>query len=280
MQEILQAKRIITVVRKGSSMPVVVEANDGKHYHLKLQGSLSSPVATLCDWLACTIGRAIGLPIIRPVAIAIDTATDNSAIDSEMKDLVAKSRGLNIAFPFYANAADFHPNDTARYPELLSRLFAFDIFLLNIDRQTTNTNILITDNHVCAFDYESSFLLMAIVNNTTPSYNNHILQQLRNNPLYNQDTALAAVQRELRALQAVSIHELLRSVPEEWIASLTTTPREYLRTVAQRIQEMAHDEELYTTLVERIHALTKETDEERKQKALANREKFKQQYLQ
>lgn len=279
MQNIfLQATRILTVIRKGSSMPIVVEANDGNNYLLKLRGSLSGPMAPLCDWLSCTMGMAIGLPVVSPTAINIDNSTDNSAIDREMKDLVSKSKGLNIAFPFYDKASDFRTTDAEAYRELLARLLAFDIFLLNIDRQAKNTNILITDNRLLSFDYESSFLLMAIFHNTTPTYNKHILQQLRNSPIFGMGLTAAVLQQELRKLQSIDVEQVVRTLPQEWLAPLTTTPQEYRHAITQEIQKAVWNEELYLALLEQMYALPEETDEERKRKATENRKRFEQSF--
>lgn len=272
---VIQGRKVLAVSRKGSSMPITIEGDDNNTYFLKLAGSLSGPLAHICDWLSCRIGNRIDLPTPIPSLVLIHEDLDTGPLDIEMKDLLRKSRGLNLAYPFYENVVDCTPELMASQTELLHRLFIFDLFLLNIDRIASNTNLLSTEGRIISFDYESSFLIMGIIQKTSYFAGPLVLKQLRHNPLFNEHITDDMVRSEFGRLRQVPIGDIVESLPEEWIQQTGQQTQPFAESLVTGLTEAIHSEEKYIELLHTLRTIPVETEEERKKRVRENRLKFK-----
>ncbi len=84
-------------IRSGSSLPLIVEADDGKRYVMKARGSGDGALASIVDWVALRLGRRLGIPALRPVLIQIGPHLVQQAEDPEIRDLLRESQGENLA---------------------------------------------------------------------------------------------------------------------------------------------------------------------------------------
>jgi hypothetical protein len=272
---IVKGRKVLAVSRKGSSMPITIEGDDNNIYFLKLAGSLSGPLAHICDWISCRIGSAIELPTAIPSVVLIHDEIDTGPLDIEMKDLLRKSRGLNLAYPFYENVQDCTPELMASQTELLHRLFIFDLFLLNIDRIASNTNLLSTEGRIISFDYESSFLIMGIIQHTSYFAGPLVLKQLRHNPLFSEHITDDMVRSEFQRLKQVPLQNIVESLPEEWIQQTGQPTRPFIESLVAGLTEAVNSEEKYVELLHTLHTVPFESEEERKKRVRENRLKFK-----
>ena len=55
--------RYITPLREGSSLPALVEADDGREYVIKFRGAGHGEKALIAELVVGEIGRALGLPV-------------------------------------------------------------------------------------------------------------------------------------------------------------------------------------------------------------------------
>ena len=99
----IQRYKILHALRSGSSTPLVVETPGGQKYLVKLCAGLSGITAILSEWLASHIGVAIGLPVQAPQLIHIDEKTPIDHLYIEYRELIQKSFGLNLAYPYNKN---------------------------------------------------------------------------------------------------------------------------------------------------------------------------------
>ncbi|MBC8447926.1 MAG: aminotransferase class I and II [Chloroflexi bacterium] len=150
------ATQYITPLREGSSLPAIVEGDDGQLYVMKFVGGGHGAKALIAELLAGEIGRALGLRVPEIVFVELDPALGPSEPDAEIHDLLAASVGLNLGLRYLPQAFAFNlllqpPPD----PDLASAIVWFDAYVTNIDRTPRNVNILIWQGELWLIDHGS-----------------------------------------------------------------------------------------------------------------------------
>lgn len=149
----LVATHIRERIRSGSSLPVVVDTDDGP-YFVKLRGTAQGPGALVAEVIAATIAEAIDLPVLpwRIVQLYADTPTDDH--NDELADLLARSIGDNLGVPFIRNARLMNADELAVVDEdLAARIVWLDWLIMNPDRSPGNPNILVKGDHFWLIDH-------------------------------------------------------------------------------------------------------------------------------
>jgi hypothetical protein len=143
MLRTVRATRYVTPLREGGSLPAIVEADDLGFYVVKFRGAGQGPLALVAEILGGEIGRALGLRVPELVLIDIDPALGRNEPDYEIRELLNRSVGLNLAMDYLPGSVMFDPaaRDTSD-PEIASRAVWFDAFITNIDRTPRNPNLL------------------------------------------------------------------------------------------------------------------------------------------
>ncbi len=141
------ATRYVTPLREGGSMPAIVEADDLGLYVLKFRGAGQGPLALVAELVAGEIGRALGLPVPELVTVAVDAALGRNEADSEIRELLKASVGINLALDYLPGSATFDPAAADATPEtidpdLASAVVWFDALVTNVDRTARNPNLL------------------------------------------------------------------------------------------------------------------------------------------
>lgn len=111
----VQAKRYVTPLREGGSLPAIVEADDLGLYVVKFRGAGQGTLALVAEWIAGEIGRLLGLRVPELVLINVDAALGRNEPDEEIRDLLQASAGLNLALDYLPGSVTFDPaaGDTA-----------------------------------------------------------------------------------------------------------------------------------------------------------------------
>src|SRR5450755_115484 len=91
------ARRYVTPLREGGSLPAIIEADDDGLYVLKFRGAGQGVKALIAEFLAGEIGRLVGLPIPEIVFVELPAELARTEPDSEIRSLIGASAGLNIA---------------------------------------------------------------------------------------------------------------------------------------------------------------------------------------
>lgn len=154
MPRTVLATRYVTPLREGGSLPAIVEADDLGLYVLKFRGAGQGPRALVAELLCAEIGRALGLPIPEVVLIEVDAALGRNEADSEIRDLLKASVGLNLALDYLPGSVTFDAaaGETAD-PFLASRTVWFDAFVTNVDRTPRNPNLLCWHRRLYLIDH-------------------------------------------------------------------------------------------------------------------------------
>ena len=143
MLRTVDATRYVTPLREGGSMPAIVEASDLGMYVLKFRGAGQGPLALVAELIAGEIGRALGLTVPELVFMEVDAALGRNEADSEIRELLRASVGLNLALDYLPGSITFDPaaKDTVE-ADLASAAVWFDAFVTNVDRTPRNPNLL------------------------------------------------------------------------------------------------------------------------------------------
>lgn len=143
MLRTVQATRYVTPLREGGSLPAIIEADDLGLYVIKFKGAGQGPLALLAELVAGEIGRVLGLHVPELVFVEMDAALGRNEPDAEIRDLLKRSVGLNLALDYLPGSTMFDPaaGDTAD-ADLASLAVWFDAFVTNIDRTPRNPNLL------------------------------------------------------------------------------------------------------------------------------------------
>jgi len=141
------ATRYVTPLREGGSMPAIVEGDDLGLYVLKFRGAGQGPLALVAELVAGEIVRALGLKVPELVLMEVDAALGRNEADSEIRELLKASVGVNLALDYLPGSATFDPAAADATPEtidadLASAVVWFDALVTNVDRTARNPNLL------------------------------------------------------------------------------------------------------------------------------------------
>jgi len=90
------ARRYVTPLREGGSLPAIIEADDDGLYVVKFRGAGQGPKALIAELLAGEIGRLAGLPVPEIVFMQLPAELARTEPDPEIQSLIQTSAGLNI----------------------------------------------------------------------------------------------------------------------------------------------------------------------------------------
>jgi hypothetical protein len=147
------ARRYVTPLREGGSLPAIIEADDEGLYVLKFRGAGQGPKALLAELLAGEVGRLAGLPIPEIVFVNLPADLARTEPDAEIQSLIKASAGLNIALDFLPGSITFDPLIFTPDPQLASAIVWFDAYVCNVDRTPRNVNMLIWHRRLWLIDH-------------------------------------------------------------------------------------------------------------------------------
>src|SRR5277367_6366618 len=101
------ARRYVTPLREGGSLPAVIEADDDGLYVLKFRGAGQGTKALTAELIAGEIARALDLPIPEIVFVTLDTDLARTEPDPEIQDLIRASGGINLGLDYLSGALAF-----------------------------------------------------------------------------------------------------------------------------------------------------------------------------
>ncbi len=153
----VKATRYVTPLREGGSLPAIVEADDCGLYVVKFRGAGQGPLALVAELVSGEIGRALGLRVPEIVLIEIDEALGRNEPDQEIRELLLKSPGLNLALDFLPGSIMFDPAAKPVVdPDIASAAVWFDALVTNVDRTPRNPNLLWWHRRLYFIDHGAS----------------------------------------------------------------------------------------------------------------------------
>jgi hypothetical protein len=236
------ARRYVTPLREGGSLPAIIEADDDGLYVLKFRGAGQGPKALIAELLAGEIGRLAGLPVPEIVFAELPAELARTEPDAEIQSLIQTSAGLNIALDYLPGSVTFDPLVFVPDAALASAIVWFDAFVCNVDRTARNVNMLIWHRRLWLIDHGASLYFHHAwdsrdrhATNSFALIKDHVLLKYADG-LANVDARMAAL------LTADKFAALVQLIPDSWLAddpgfaSKTAQREAYLNYFLLRMQ--------------------------------------------
>jgi len=213
------ATRYVAPLREGGSLPAILEADDDGLYVTKFRGAGHGPKALVAEIVAGEIGRALGLLVPDIVLVDLDPALAAGEPDAEIRELLARSAGMNLGLDFLPGALGFDPAaGFAPEPDLAADVVWFDALVTNVDRTAKNTNMLVWHRRLWLIDHGSALYIhhtwrdpVAHAVRPFPQSRDHVLLPFASS-IRDADARLAPrIGREL-------LESILEAVPDGWLA--------------------------------------------------------------
>ncbi len=219
MLRTVRATRYVTPLREGGSLPAIVEADDLGMYVLKFRGAGQGPLALVAELIAGEIGRELGLKVPELVLVEVDPALGRNEEDSEIRDLLKGSVGVNLGLDYLPGSATFdaaagEPVDA----DLASAAVWFDAYVTNVDRTARNPNLLWWHRTLYFIDHGAALYfhhnwpdLDRMAASRFPAVRDHVLLPWAER--------IEEADRRLRPkLSEALLTEIVGQVPEDWLA--------------------------------------------------------------
>ena len=157
MLRTVEITRYVTPLREGSSLPALVEADDGAEYVIKFRGAGHGAKSLIAELVAGEIGRALGLPVPELVLAELPEEIARAESHDEIRDLLGWSVGLNIGLAFVAGALGPDlARPPAEGPEWAADVVWFDDLVVNPDRTPRNANLVVHGGRTWLIDHGSA----------------------------------------------------------------------------------------------------------------------------
>src|SRR5215831_7418076 len=155
--QLIDASRILSADRRGSSWPVLVDAGDNGLWFTKLRGAGQGAGALVAEIVVAELAEAIGLTVPARSLVRLGPKIESLDRDGELRSLLDASVGVNLGFAYLDGAREIG----AAQLDLVSRddaaaIVWLDGFVLNPDRTATNPNLLWWRNRIWLIDHGAS----------------------------------------------------------------------------------------------------------------------------
>jgi hypothetical protein len=148
--------RYITPLREGGSLPAIVEADDKRLYVMKFRGAGQGVKSLIAELIGGELARRLELKVPIIVFTELDESFGRIEGDEEIQDLLKASTGLNLALAYLPEAITFDPIINKVDPLLASKIVWLDSLILNVDRTSRNTNMLMWKGDLWLIDHGAS----------------------------------------------------------------------------------------------------------------------------
>ncbi|MEO8446780.1 MAG: HipA family kinase [bacterium] len=275
----LKVLAIESILKQGSSLPAIVTSESGKKYLLKFRGAGEGSLNSISEFIAASLGNHIGLPVLKPELLTLGNDTINKVKNDELYDLIKWSEGINIGFEFIEKAVSFESSDNLKLDvEIKSLIYLYDLFLLNIDRNKGNSNVIISEGRIIATDYGSSFLIRYLINNETVVADARIIAELRRNPFYSIAPDPRLLTDRFKSVSEKILKSIVDDIPNNWIDAGLTSAVSIKKYLMENLNRLMNDPAHLSGVIRMVDQSVPVTDEERQLQRYKNLNLFKERF--
>ena len=217
MLRTVAARRYVTPLREGGSLPAIIEADDDGLYVVKFRGAGQGLKALVAETIAGELARTLGLNVPRIALLSLDAELARSEPDPEIQELIRASAGLNFAIDYLPGSVTYDPLAEVPDATLASEIVWFDAFVANVDRTPRNTNLLVWHRKFWLIDHGAALYYHHGAEDFSdraadpfPAIKDHVLLPLASR-LAEVDARMAAI------LTPEAIRGVMANVPEDWM---------------------------------------------------------------
>ena len=219
--QIVEARRVVSTDRTGSSWPVLVETSDGLRF-TKLRGAGQGTGALVAEIIVGALADALGLNVPARSLVRIPRDIESVDRNDELRWLLDASDGINLGFAFLDGARnlDAAQVDTVNRDDAAAIVW-LDGLVMNPDRTHRNPNLmwwrdrlwLIDHGAALGFQYAWSSVSELSTGLPMPTHEPHLLRD-RVADLHEWDEIFAA------RLTRDVIDDAVAQVPDDFLAPL------------------------------------------------------------
>lgn len=209
--------RYVTPLREGGSLPAIAEADDEFFYVVKFRGAGQGRKALIAELIGGEMARILGLKVPEIVFANLDEAFGRTEPDEEIQDLLRASVGLNLGLHYLSGSITYDPAVTQIDQKLASRIVWLDAFLMNVDRTSRNTNMLLWHKELWLIDHGAALYFHHSWNSWKEQAIKPFLL-IKDHVLLPQASELDAVNKEfLQIISKEKIENIVALIPDEWL---------------------------------------------------------------
>jgi hypothetical protein len=148
----VQARKVLSAFRQGSSWPVIVDAG-ARRVFTKLHATAHGTAPLVAEIVVGELADALG--IATPARCLVEMAPGIESVDphQELLDLLKRSHGLNLGFEVLEGYRDVKVADARQIrPTQAAPIIWLDALVENPDRTEQNPNLMIKAGHVSLID--------------------------------------------------------------------------------------------------------------------------------
>jgi hypothetical protein len=153
----LHARRVLAADQRGSSWPVLVEADEpeASWQFTKLRGAAQGTGALVAEVIVAELAESLGLRVPARALVRLPEDVESLDQNDELADLLHASAGLNLGFAYLQDASSFAPDaDVHRVTEAeAAAILWLDGLVANPDRTARNPNLLWVDGALWLIDH-------------------------------------------------------------------------------------------------------------------------------
>lgn len=174
---ILQVLQVTEEFKSGSNRPLLVRAVnevDGSRADCVLKpngGERMGQEAMLRELVAAYLARSWGIHTVEPVLLRVDSELIRVSQGQEWYELLSRSSGLNYGSIYLRNYRTLLSGEALNKEEFeqAQMIFAFDVFIQNVDRRKQKPNLMSNGENLVIFDHELAFsYTKLIIKNSQP----------------------------------------------------------------------------------------------------------------
>jgi hypothetical protein len=213
----VNVSRYVTALREGGSLPAIAEADDGFLYVLKFRGAGQGVKALIAELIGEKIAKALGLKVPEIVFANLDEAFGRTEPDEEIQDLLKASVGLNLGLHYLSGSTTFDPVVTKIDEVLASKIVWLDCLLMNVDRTSRNTNMLMWNKELWLIDHGAALYFHHAWTDWEGKASQPFMH-VKDHVLLPQANKLVEVDKQFRTILTNElIDEIVSLIPNEWL---------------------------------------------------------------
>lgn len=223
MLRTITATQYVTPLREGGSLPAIVEGDDDGTYVLKFRGAGQGARALVAELVSGELARFLGLPVPEIVFAELDARMAKTEPDPEIRELLQRSVGLNLALDYLPGSITFDPlveGSSLATARLGSQVVWFDALVTNVDRTPRNPNVLVWHRKLFLIDHGASLYF----HHTWDDYlarSRAPFSQIQDHVLLRWASDLREVDAEwAQRLTSAVIEEVLSLIPDGWLGDV------------------------------------------------------------
>ncbi|MET9660192.1 HipA family kinase [Streptomyces sp. NPDC006510] len=223
LQEV-KGTQYLTALRKGGSLPGIIEADNDGTYVVKFRGAGQGTAALVAEIVVGELGRHLGIRVPDLVLLDVGGKLARREPDQEVRQLLSASTGRNLGMDFLPGSVDYDGIEWRAPAEESARIYWLDALTANVDRTWSNPNLLVWHRKLWAIDHGAALVFQhswpAVDGWVDRDYGmgSHVLSEqaagLGARALKDLDAELAG------RVTAQALEEILALVPDDFLLAL------------------------------------------------------------